>query len=45
LQDFWNKQGCVLLQPYDIEVGAGIWFLLLGLFVLLVLLATVFATI
>ena len=23
LQDFWNKQGCVLLQPYDIEVGAG----------------------
>lgn len=23
LQSFWNKQGCVLLQPYDIEVGAG----------------------
>jgi len=23
LQDFWDKQGCVLLQPYDIEVGAG----------------------
>ena len=23
LQDFWNKKGCVLLQPYDIEVGAG----------------------
>ncbi|HQN46050.1 MAG TPA: glycine--tRNA ligase subunit alpha, partial [Rugosibacter sp.] len=23
LQDYWNKQGCVLLQPYDIEVGAG----------------------
>jgi glycyl-tRNA synthetase alpha chain len=23
LQNFWDKQGCVLLQPYDIEVGAG----------------------
>ncbi|MDR1368235.1 MAG: glycine--tRNA ligase subunit alpha [Candidatus Accumulibacter sp.] len=23
LQHFWGKQGCVLLQPYDIEVGAG----------------------
>ena len=23
LQDFWDRQGCVLLQPYDIEVGAG----------------------
>lgn len=23
LQKFWSKQGCVLLQPYDIEVGAG----------------------
>jgi len=23
LQAFWNKQGCVLLQPYDLEVGAG----------------------
>lgn len=23
LQDFWAKKGCVLLQPYDIEVGAG----------------------
>jgi glycyl-tRNA synthetase alpha chain len=23
LQSFWDKQGCVLLQPYDIEVGAG----------------------
>jgi glycyl-tRNA synthetase alpha chain len=23
LQAFWDKQGCVLLQPYDIEVGAG----------------------
>ena len=23
LQKFWGKQGCVLLQPYDLEVGAG----------------------
>jgi glycyl-tRNA synthetase alpha chain len=23
LQNFWDTQGCVLLQPYDIEVGAG----------------------
>ncbi|HDZ88392.1 MAG TPA: glycine--tRNA ligase subunit alpha [Nitrospirae bacterium] len=23
LQRFWIKKGCVLLQPYDIEVGAG----------------------
>ena len=23
LQDYWNKQGCALLQPYDMEVGAG----------------------
>ncbi|MEJ2124840.1 MAG: glycine--tRNA ligase subunit alpha [Alphaproteobacteria bacterium] len=23
LQHFWAKQGCVLLQPYDMEVGAG----------------------
>jgi len=23
LQKYWAKQGCVLLQPYDIEVGAG----------------------
>ncbi len=23
LQDFWAKQGCVILQPYDTEVGAG----------------------
>ena len=23
LQTFWGKQGCVLLQPYDMEVGAG----------------------
>jgi len=23
LQRFWDEHGCVLLQPYDIEVGAG----------------------
>ena len=23
LQKFWDKQGCVILQPYDLEVGAG----------------------
>jgi glycyl-tRNA synthetase alpha chain len=23
LQHFWAQQGCVLLQPYDMEVGAG----------------------
>ena len=23
LQDYWGKQGCVILQPYDMEVGAG----------------------
>ncbi len=23
LQQFWGKQGCVLLQPYDVEMGAG----------------------
>jgi len=23
LQKFWSKNGCVILQPYDIEVGAG----------------------
>lgn len=23
LQHFWGEQGCVLLQPYDLEVGAG----------------------
>ncbi|MBI4183291.1 MAG: glycine--tRNA ligase subunit alpha [Proteobacteria bacterium] len=23
LQRYWAKQGCVLLQPYDMEVGAG----------------------
>ena len=23
LQKYWGKNGCVILQPYDIEVGAG----------------------
>ena len=23
LQQFWTEQGCLLLQPYDLEVGAG----------------------
>jgi len=23
LQKYWNKKGCVILQPYDMEVGAG----------------------
>jgi glycyl-tRNA synthetase alpha chain len=23
LNDFWDKQGCVIQQPYDVEVGAG----------------------
>ena len=23
LQSYWNAQGCVLMQPYDMEVGAG----------------------
>lgn len=23
LQEFWSKKGCILLQPYDMEVGAG----------------------
>jgi glycyl-tRNA synthetase alpha chain len=23
LHDYWAKKGCVILQPYDIEVGAG----------------------
>jgi len=23
LQEYWRKQGCVLVQPYDLEVGAG----------------------
>ena len=24
LQNFWGARGCALLQPYDLEVGAGI---------------------
>ncbi|HUB14212.1 MAG TPA: glycine--tRNA ligase subunit alpha [Acetobacteraceae bacterium] len=23
LQEYWGRQGCVLLQPYDMEMGAG----------------------
>ena len=23
LQKFWSKQGCIILQPYDMEMGAG----------------------
>jgi glycyl-tRNA synthetase alpha chain len=23
LQEYWTRQGCVLMQPYDMEVGAG----------------------
>src|SRR5205085_3408073 len=23
LNEFWDRQGCVLLQPYDMEMGAG----------------------
>ena len=23
LQTYWDQQGCALLQPYDMEVGAG----------------------
>jgi glycyl-tRNA synthetase alpha chain len=23
LQDFWAREGCVILQPYDMEMGAG----------------------
>ena len=23
LQNYWAKEGCALLQPYDMEVGAG----------------------
>ncbi|MBX3118751.1 MAG: glycine--tRNA ligase subunit alpha [Fimbriimonadaceae bacterium] len=23
LNDYWSKQGCAILQPYDVEVGAG----------------------
>ncbi|MBP8007286.1 MAG: glycine--tRNA ligase subunit alpha, partial [Burkholderiales bacterium] len=23
LQEYWGSRGCALLQPYDMEVGAG----------------------
>ncbi len=23
LQDFWSRQGCIIQQPYDVEMGAG----------------------
>ncbi|MFI4933767.1 MAG: glycine--tRNA ligase subunit alpha [Caulobacterales bacterium] len=23
LHDYWGRQGCVILQPYDVEIGAG----------------------
>jgi len=23
LQEYWQKQGCIILQPYDLEMGAG----------------------
>ena len=23
LNDYWNKQGCILMNPYDVETGAG----------------------
>ena len=23
LHDYWSEQGCVILQPYDMEMGAG----------------------
>ncbi|MEL6861111.1 MAG: glycine--tRNA ligase subunit alpha, partial [Pseudomonadota bacterium] len=23
LQNYWAEQGCAILQPYDMEVGAG----------------------
>jgi len=23
LQRYWGEQGCAILQPYDVEVGAG----------------------
>ncbi|NDV14313.1 glycine--tRNA ligase subunit alpha [Crenobacter caeni] len=23
LQNYWNRQGCVIMQPFDMEVGAG----------------------
>ncbi len=23
LQNYWSRQGCMILQPYDMEMGAG----------------------
>ena len=23
LQNYWSKQGCIMMQPYDVEKGAG----------------------
>ncbi len=23
LQEYWGRKGCAILQPYDMEVGAG----------------------
>jgi len=23
LQDYWAREGCIIMQPYDMEVGAG----------------------
>ena len=23
LHQFWSGQGCIILQPYDVEMGAG----------------------
>ena len=23
LQNYWSQKGCIILQPYDMEVGAG----------------------
>ena len=25
LHTYWSRQGCVILQPYDMEMGAGTW--------------------
>ena len=26
LQDYWAREGCVIMQPYDMEVGAGTFY-------------------
>ena len=23
LHDYWSRQGCLILQPYDLQMGAG----------------------